>query len=143
LVQAPLKNRRVETSTITIPVANLNDWERYCAMVDENELSGQMTPAIAMENVNKGCDLIEAAFKAVGPEGTEEEFYQQIGRVVPTGTTQRFGGDHGFEQVRTAFFAGEGLGRGFLINFLPCGDMRAATIQTIVESRYGAAKASA
>jgi hypothetical protein len=31
---------------------------------------------------------------------------------------------NGFEQVRNDFFRGEGLGRDFLVKFLPCGNMR-------------------
>ena len=131
---AALKNNGVEADTITIPVAKLSDWEMYCAMVDENEMQGTVTPKVAAENIDRGCDLIERALKKIGEEGTWEQFNEAIGRVVPTGTTRDDG--HGFEQVRDTFFEGEGLGRRFLSDFLPCGKMRNTTISDIVNTRY-------
>lgn len=58
---AALKTNGVTADTVTIPVAKLSDWEMYCAMVDENEMQGAVTTAVAMENIGKGCDLIEKA----------------------------------------------------------------------------------
>ena len=72
-----------------------------------------MTPAIIFENINVGCDLIELALETIGPNGTWNEFQIAIdGRVVPAGTTPRPNNGLAFEQVRNAYFAGEGLGRG-------------------------------
>ena len=71
---------------VTVPVANLSSWQMYEAMVTENELGGRVTPAVALENVNVGCDLIEAGFKKVGKNGTWEQFNEAIGRSVPVGT---------------------------------------------------------
>jgi ParB-like nuclease domain len=142
---AALKHKRVVVDTITIPVVKLTDWEMYCTMVDENELSGKVTPQIALENVGVGCDLIERGLNAVGPEGTWNQFVEAIGRhdlVVSIDTTKTWG-DHAFEQIRASYFAGEGLGRRFLIDFLPCGKMRSNAISTIVQARYGEAKAKA
>jgi hypothetical protein len=59
-------------------------------------------------NINTGCDLIERALNQVGPEGTWTEFCKTVGKVVPVGTTSS---GQSFEQVRKAFFEGEGLGR--------------------------------
>lgn len=139
---AALKDKRVEVDTITIPVAKLTDWEMYCCMVDENELSGRLTTTVIMENVSVGCDLIEGALKKAGKTGTWEEFNNTMGRSVPLGT-ERGGNDHGFEKVRTAFFEGEGIGRGFLAEFLPCGKIRSSTISEIVNSRYGESRRQA
>jgi len=134
---AALKDNSIEVDTITIPVANLTDWEMYCSMVDENEMQGGVTPAIAMENIGVGCDLIEKALKKIGKNGTWEEFNEEMGRVVPTGTTRDPTRDgHGFDQVRKDFFEGEGLGRRFLSEYLPCGKMRATTISTVINARY-------
>jgi len=135
---AALKTNGVTADTVTIPVAKLSDWEMYCAMVDENEMQGAITTAIAIENIGKGCDLIEKALKKIGKDGTWEEFNEAVGRVVPVGTTVRDKHDGGFEQVRNAFFENEGLGRRFLSEFLPCGKMRAATITTVINERYAA-----
>jgi hypothetical protein len=139
---AALKKPRVEVGTITIPVAKLTDWEMYCAMVDENEMQGTITPAIAMENVNVGCDIIERGLKTAGKGGTWEEFNEAIGRVVSAGTTRSDNG-HGFEQVRNAFFAGEGLGRAFVTDFLPGGHLRSNTLSTILSARYDEGRAAA
>ena len=137
---AALKDPRVKVEFITIPVAKLTDWQMYEAMVTENELGGRVTPLVALENVNVGCDIIEAGLKKIGKNGTWENFLEVIGRVVPVGTT-RHHNNHGFEQVRNAFFEGEGLGRRFLVDFLPCGNMRPATINEIVGARYGIQRA--
>lgn len=139
---AALKHKTVSVDTITIPVAKLSDWQMYCAMVEENELQGAITPAIAFENIGKGCDLIEAAFKKIGPDGTFEKFAAEIGRDVSTDTTRTLK-DHGFEQVRNDYFAGEGLGRVFLVEYLPCGKMRSNTISTVLEERYGESRRKA
>jgi hypothetical protein len=105
-------------------------------MVDENEMQGAVTTAVAMENIGKGCDLIEKALKKVGKDGTWHDFNEALGKEsVPVGTLSP---GQGFERVRNAFFEGEGLGRGFLAEFLPCGKMRAATISTVVNERYAA-----
>lgn len=133
---AALKTNGVTADTVTIPVAKLSDWEMYCAMVDENEMQGAVTTAVAMENIGKGCDLIEKALKKVGKDGTWHDFNEALGKEsVPVGTLSP---GQGFERVRNAFFEGEGLGRGFLAEFLPCGKMRAATISTVVNERYAA-----
>jgi hypothetical protein len=139
-----LKSNGVDVDTITIPVARLSNWDMYCAMVDENELQGKVTPKLAMETVETGCELIERALKKVGPEGSWEEFNDVIGRnlVVPAGTTKTWG-DHGFEQVRNAFFEGEGLGRGFLADFLPGGRVRKDAISTITAARYAESREAA
>src|SRR6516164_442906 len=39
-----LTSNGVDVDTITIPVARLSNWDMYCAMVDENELQGKVTP---------------------------------------------------------------------------------------------------
>jgi hypothetical protein len=52
-----------------------------------------------MENINVGCDLIEAALKQIGPQGTWEEINKEIGSV-PAGTEPRGAHDFGFEKVR-------------------------------------------
>ncbi|MGZ3386113.1 MAG: hypothetical protein ACXVB5_14520, partial [Isosphaeraceae bacterium] len=44
---------------------------------------------------------------------------------------------NGFEQVRNAFFGGEGLGRVWLTEVLPCGKLRDATISEVLNSHYG------
>ena len=131
-----LNDKSVEVDTITIPVAKLTDWEMYCAMVDENEMQGAVSVAVAIENIGKGCDLIEKALKKVGKNGSWEEFNEAVGRSVPVGTLARDPDNHGFERVRNAYFDGEGLGRAFLSEFLPCGTMRAATISTVINERY-------
>ena len=139
-----LKDKRVVVDTITIPVAKLTDWEMYCAMVDENELAGKLTTAMVMENINVGCDLIEYALEEIGPDGTWVEFNKAMGRVVPTGTPRgQSENGHGFEQVRKAFHEGEGIGRGFLVDFLPGGHIRHTTISEVVNARYGASREKA
>lgn len=140
---AALKDKRIIVDTITLPVAKLTDWDMYCAMVDENELSGKPTPAVVMENINVGCDLIEAALKKIGKSGTWEEFNETVGRVVSTDTALRDKRDGGFEQVREAFFRGEGIGRSFLAEFLPCGRIRTNTISEVINTRYGETRAKA
>ena len=133
---AALKTNGVTADTVTIPVAKLSDWEMYCAMVDENEMQGAITTAVALENIGKGCDLIEKALKKVGKDGTWHDFNEALGKEsVPVGTLSP---GQGFERVRNAFFEGEGLGRAFLADFLPCGKMRAATISTVINERYAA-----
>jgi len=137
---AALNDERVNVTTITIPVVDLSDWQMYEAMVSENELAGRVTPAVAIENVNVGCDMVERALKKIGKKGTWEDFNSALGKA--TVSVDTVGHTNGsFERVRNAFFNGEGLGRQFLIAFLPCGDMRSATIQEIVSSRYGEQKA--
>lgn len=133
---AALKTNGVTADTVTIPVAKLSDWEMYCAMVDENEMQGAITTAVAMENIGKGCDIIEKALKKIGKDGTWKEFNEALGRSVPAGTEVRSKHDGGFEKVRDAYFEGEGLGRSFLADFLPCGKMRHGTISTVVNERY-------
>lgn len=141
---AALKDKRVEVDTITIPVVDLTDWEMYEAMVTENELGARVTPTLAIENVKVGCELIERALKKIGKNGTWDEFNEAIGRTSVTTVTKvdREKHDGGFEMIRNAYFNGEGLGRRFLVGFLPCGNMRDATIQEIVAARYGDAKAA-
>jgi len=138
---AALKDRRVEVSTVTIPVAKLNDWDMYCSMVDENETQQTITPAIVFENVGVGCTIIEAALKKIGEKGTWAQFNEALGRAVATATA-RLNNDHGFEQVREAYWRGEGIGRGFLAAFLPCGKLREHTISEVVGSRYGEQRAT-
>jgi len=138
-----LKSSRVDVDTITIPVAKLTDWEMYCAMVDENEMQGDLTPAIVFENINVGCGLIEDAMKAAGPESTFEDFDRAIGRVVPRGTTRPDHYDHGFEQARNAWFKDEGLGRRFVASYLPCGEMRKDNISEVLNERYAEKRAEA
>jgi ParB-like nuclease family protein len=140
---AALMNNKVEVETITIPVAKLSDWDMYCAMVDENELQGAMTPTVAMENVNKGCDLVEKAFKTIGRNGTWSEYNAALGRVVSADTTPRRKHDGGFEQVRNAFLEGEGIGRRFIVDELPCGKMRGNAVSAILNSRYAEQRAEA
>jgi hypothetical protein len=135
-----LRSKNVVVDTITIPVAKLSDWEMYCAMVDENELQGAITPAIAMENVNTGCDLVEKALKQIGPEGTWEEFNQAIGTAMSADITLRDKHDGGFEQARNNYFDGEGIGNRFLLGFLP-GRMRNHTIVTVTNARYAEVRA--
>ena len=83
---------------------------------------------MVLENINTGCNLIEKAFNAIGREGTEEQFYAAVGArngtSVPVGTEVRSKHDGGFEQVRNAFFAGEGLGKDFVIHIMPGSKMR-------------------
>jgi hypothetical protein len=105
----------------------VSDGQMYEAMVTENELGG----------------LIEAAMTKIGPKGTWEAFNEAVGRSVPVGTQLPRGKmDGGFEKVRAAYFRGEGLGRIFLVNFLPCGHMRSATINEIINARYGLQRAA-
>src|SRR5262245_9862869 len=59
---------------VCLPVAELTDWDMYQAMRDENETQQEMTPAIAFENVEVGVGMLEKAFRAIGPQGTWEEF---------------------------------------------------------------------
>jgi hypothetical protein len=61
----------------------------YCAMVDENEMQDAVTVAVAMENIGKGCDLIEKALKKIGKDGTWEEFNEAVGRSVSADTEPR------------------------------------------------------
>jgi hypothetical protein len=71
-------------------------------MVDENETQVDVTPAVVFENISVGVDLLERAFEAIGPGGTEAEFYRVLGRVVPAGTTRTKSiNGHGFEQARS------------------------------------------
>jgi len=77
-----------------------------------------LTPAILVENINKGCELIEKTFDRLGQECSWEEFNKAMGRSAPGGR-DRLSSDHGFEKVRSAYFDGEGLGRRFLAEFLP------------------------
>jgi hypothetical protein len=83
-----------------------------------------------LENVNIGCNLVEAALRKIGKAGTWSEFNEAVGRSVPVGTKRL--NDHGFEMIRNAFHRGEGIGRRFLVSFLPCGNMRSATINEII-----------
>jgi hypothetical protein len=95
-----------------------------------------------LENINVGCDLIETALKKIGPKGTWAQFNEAVGRTsVSTDTKVGSKHDGGFEMIRAAFFRGEGLGRDFLVKFLPCGDMRGQTINEIINARYGLQRA--
>ena len=138
---AALKDKRVQVEFITVPVAKLTDWQMYEMMVQENELGGRVTPQVALENVNVGCDLVEAALNKIKKNPTWEAFNEALGRAVSTDTTLRHKNNGGFEQVRNAYYSGEGLGRRFLVEFLPCGNMRSATINEIVGARYGLQRA--
>ena len=140
---AALNDKSVDVDTITIPVAKLSDWDMYCAMVDENEMQGTITPAIAMENINTGCELVEKAFKAIGRKGTWEDYNEALGRSVPAETDPRNKFDGGFEKVRDAFFDGEGIGRVFIVDELPCGRIRKNAISAILNSRYADDRAAA
>jgi hypothetical protein len=93
--------------------------------------------------VETGVRLLEAAFQKVGPEGTEEQFNEALGRVVPVGTTRQGPDGHAFEQVRNNFFSDEGIGRRFVLNVLPCAKLRPATVSTVLNSHYGKKKEEA
>lgn len=135
--------KRAGIKEVCLPVRDLNDWEMYDAMVDENETQQEVTPEIAFENVEAGVELLEKAFRDIGAEGTEEAFNRALGRVVSTDTTLRSKYDGGFEQARNAFFAGEGIGRAFIEGFLPCGHLRSNTLSVILSSRYAAGREAA
>ena len=137
---AAIKKAGIEE--VMLPVRDLSDWDMYCAMVDENETQGVLTTTVAYENVTVGAELAERAFRAIGPKGTLADFNQQLGRSAPAGAERR-DSDHGFEKVRSAFFAGEGIGRSFLVDLLPCGTMRRDTITAFTTSRYGQQRAEA
>lgn len=136
---AALRSERVECEFITIPVAKLTDWQMYEMMVQENELGGRVTPPVALENINVGCDIVESGLKKVGKNGSWQEFNEAVGRQAgPVGPTSN---GRAFEQVRNAFFRGEGLGHSFLVAYLPCGKMRQATVKEIIGARYGLQRA--
>jgi ParB/RepB/Spo0J family partition protein len=125
---------------VTLPVADLSDWDMYQKMVLENETQRGVTPQVAFENVEAGVQLLEKAFTAVGKEGTLEQFNKSLGRVVPRGTTRdsqgRTNDGHAFEQARAAFFAGEGIGRRFIVQVLPS-KMGHSTVNEVLNSHYG------
>jgi hypothetical protein len=101
----------------------------------------RVTPLIALENVNAGCDLIEKALKKIGRNGTWLAFNEAVGRSeVPHGVPHQK--ISAFEKVRDAFIRGDGLGQKFLVSFLPCGSMRKPAISEIINARYGLQRAS-
>jgi ParB-like nuclease family protein len=105
---------------VILPVADLSDWDMYQAMVDENDTQQNMTTEIAFENVECALNLLEKAFREIGPEGTWEEFNKALGRNLSVErSTLKIWGGHGFERVRKAFFEGEGIGSGFVKDFVP------------------------
>jgi hypothetical protein len=64
----------------------------------------RVTPLIALENVNVGCDLIEKALKKIGRNGTWQAFNEAVGRSeVPHGVPHQK--ISAFEKVRNAFFS--------------------------------------
>jgi hypothetical protein len=129
---AAVKKCKIES--VRLPVADLSDWDMYVAMVDENETQQEITPAIAFENVETGLELLEKAFKAVGPEGTEEQFNEALGRSsVSTDTLE----PENFNRVRNAFFDGEGIGRNYVMDVLPSARMRTNVVSEVLNSHYG------
>jgi len=126
--------KRAGLTEITVPVRELSDWDMYVIMVDENESQQEISPAVVFENVQTGLEILESAFKSIGPKGTLEQF----NRVVPMGTTPRKSADGcGFEQVRNTFFRDGTIGRVFVEAVLPCGKIRAETVSTVLNSHYG------
>jgi hypothetical protein len=91
--------RLAPISTVTLPVADLSNWDVLCAMVDENETQQTITPEIAYENILASVQVITAAFKKIGPKGTEAQFCKAMGRTFGQRRTKV--NDGGFVQRRT------------------------------------------
>jgi hypothetical protein len=130
--------RRKKFLEITVPVADLNDWDMLCAMVDENETQRTVPPKVVVENVEAGLKLLEKAFKTIGPEGTEKEFWRAAGTSLSRDKEVPDKHDGSFIQVRNGFFAGKGIGVMFLQNVLPGYEStRLNVLQSVVNSHYG------
>ena len=129
---------------VVLPVRELGELDMFRTMKDENETQQTITPAIAFENVEACLEMLERAFDAIGPEGTEKAFYGHLGLVVPAGTTKSKSGQdrrdgNSFEQVKSDYHAGKGIGRRFLDRFLGDDDkLSNSDINEILKSHYAA-----
>ena len=133
--------KEVGIEEVTLPIRDLSNWDMYCAMVDENESQLSITPAVAFENVQVGVNLLEEAFRKIGPNGKLDQFNQALDRCVQI-CTHRNKDDHTFERARSAFFRGEGVGRKFVKKMLPSSRLHPTVISDVLSSLYGEARAA-
>jgi ParB-like chromosome segregation protein Spo0J len=131
--------RRKNITRVELPVARMSNWDMYRAMVDENETQQEISPAIVFENVLVGVEMMESALEEIGEKGTLEAFNQEIGRVVPAGTTRPDNDGHGFEQARNHYWknGNKTLGRRFVSEYLEVERIRDETVNAVLQSHYG------
>jgi hypothetical protein len=139
--------RLVGLTKVRLPVADLGRWDMYCAMCLENDTQQTISPPIAFENVEAGLRVIEAAFEAIGPKGTEEDYNRYLERDLVSAaalTKSAIGEDrrngNAFEQARSNYFKTNKVGQGFVVEELPIGNLRNTTIADVLKTHYAEKK---
>ena len=132
--------RRLKIETIELPVRPLSDWDMLCAMIDENETQQKISPQIAFENILATVEELDRVLTSIGPNGTEEQFYRAMGKSPVTRVT---GLQSHFVAVRNAFFAGDGLGKDFVMSWCPSAKIRPNAVSQVLSSHFGAQRQEA
>jgi len=134
---AALTDPRVSIKEVTLPVAELSEWEMYLAMVDENETQQEITPAIVQENVGVGAALIE---QYIRESETAEEFQAHFANTA--GGVSNLEPDV-YGKMRARVLRGEGPGAETIIAYVPTSRVHKDLIREVLRSIYGEKQAEA
>jgi hypothetical protein len=86
----------------------------------------------------------DEALQEIGPKGTEKDFCRAMGKGdVLRSTSPKTKFDSSFSQVRNAYFAGEGIGKDFVIANCPSARLHGHTVSRVLASHFGEAKEAA
>jgi ParB/RepB/Spo0J family partition protein len=118
---------------VDLPVRDLNDWEMYECMVDENNTQAIVTPAVVFENIGVGAHLLE---QYIRDSETVEEFNGKVS-MRSARNVSTFDNHQTYSRIRNSVLAGEGVGKDLVMTYVPSASKSAGVVQTVVDSIYG------
>ena len=133
---AALTDKRVNITEVTLPVAELSEWEMYLAMVDENETQQEITPAIVQENVGVGASLIEQYIRESETADEFQAHFRDTGGAAGISSI-------GYNRLRERVLRGEGPGAETVLAYIPTTRMHQGLIREVLRSIYGEKQAEA
>lgn len=133
--------KKLGIATAEFSVRDLTDYDMLNCMIDENETQRSITPAIVFENLTAALRLGERMLNACE---TVEQFNAMLENpMCPNLDTSKYSPQQ-FGQAKAQLASGEGLGRGFIKDFL--GDRKGtgnSVVQTVIDSYYAESRKAA
>jgi hypothetical protein len=117
-------------------VKPLSDYDMLSAMIDENATQQKITPKIIFENVDAAIRLAEQMLSECD---TVEQFNEaaKTSRSVPGQNVKKMWRELEFAKAKQCIGEnGEGLGTGFVRQFLPGHAPTESTLQAVIDSHY-------